>query len=447
MSEVVHEYRMRPHQQKAMESQKRHVALFCGVGAGKTDISGLWTYHKLGEAEEWPSDMAQGILAANTYDQLYDSTLRNMFSRWRGFGIRFRPDKLPKAHRPLELEFEVQGTWRTVLCRSLTHPDSLAGLEVGFVDVDEAFATEASALNTLDARCRAKWQPLNQLLYTTTVDDPSSFLYDMFVDGYDPAIMDVIYAPTWENAPNLPDDYVSSLKRMYSERMFQRMVGAKWVSLESGQVYYAFDREENVSEHAEFDPALPVHWSHDQNIKVGSPMSSVCFQVKRTKGPDGKQRHQIHVFDEIVVEGADTNDVIEELQGRDWFSSVSSWTVGGDAAGRARDTRSKQTDYTILAAAGFRNLWAPKQNPPVRERHNTVNARFKSADGDRRILIHPRCSTLIKGCETVRMKPGANYLEIETREQHVTTALGYGVCAFMPITPKRKPRKRRVVLR
>ena len=79
--------------------------------------------------------------------------------------------------------------------------------------------------------------------------------------------------------------------------------------------------------------------------------------------------------------------------------------------GRARDTRSKTTDYQIIADAGFPRQDIPRANPPVRERHNQMNAMLKAADGTASLFIHPRCKTLLRGLETVKLKPGAQYVE------------------------------------
>ncbi|MBT3287751.1 MAG: hypothetical protein HN380_10435 [Victivallales bacterium] len=102
------------------------------------------------------------------------------------------------------------------------------------------------------------------------------------------------------------------------------------------------------------------------------------------------------------------------------------------AAGRARDTRSKTTNYQIIADTGFPRQDVPRTNPPVRERHNQMNAMLKDADGTVSLFIRPRCKTLLRGLETVKLKPGAQYVEAETREQHVTTALGYLVTRLFP---------------
>lgn len=108
--------------------------------------------------------------------------------------------------------------------------------------------------------------------------------------------------------------------------------------------------------------------------------------------------------------------------------------VYGDASGKAKDTRSKTSDYEILRAAGFVDQRVPPANPPIRDRHNAVNALLKNAAGDVRLKVNrDKCKTLINGLETVQLRKGASYLEEETRPQHVTTALGYLVMMEFPI--------------
>jgi len=425
------DYHFLGHQWELWQATARHAVLFGGVGSGKTDFGGLWIYKKLKEVESWPRDKAQAIIAANTYDQLIHSTIRNIFGNWRRWGIQFEPSEVPRASAPFTLRVLVNGEWRDCLCRSLNYPDTIRGTEVGFADIDEFVGTTKEAVDIVNSRVRASEQPSNQILYTSTKDDPSHWSHEMFVEKFDAKVMKIVEATSYEN-PHLPDGFVDSLKATYGTRQFEREVLNKWVALTGGLVYYTFDRSIHVDEAAEHDPALPVIWSHDFNIGEGKPMSSVMCQVKRGYSPAGEARDELHAFDEIVIDTADTNDAIEEWFGRYGDTiPLSAVTICGDASGRSKDTRSKTSDYGLLRDAGFTVQDVPTHNPPIRSRHNLVNGLFKSASGDIRARIHPRCRTLAKGCETVRMKPGASNVELETREQHVTTAWGYLACTKM----------------
>ncbi len=427
------DYDALPHQSALWVSKKRHLAMLGGVGCGKTDFQAIWAIKKLKEAQTWPQDKAQGIIAANTYPQLLDSTLRNVYGNWRRFGLYFEPRELPRAYSPFTLRVWINESWREILCRSLNHPDTIRGTEVGWAEIDEAFGTTRDAADIVNSRVRETSQPINQILYTSTPDDPTtSWLYDLFVDGYNPDVMEVVTATSYDN-PHLPVGFVDELKATYSVKKFDREVLAKWISLESGLIYYAFDRTIHVDEAAEFDPNLPVHWTCDFNIGVDKPMSSALCQIKKGRDPAGRVRPERHTFDEIIIDSADTHDAVDEFESR-YAGKIphENVIICGDASGRARDTRSKTSDYGIFRSRGYINQNVPRANPAIRTRHNVMNGLLRSASGDVRDRYHPRCKTCIKGLETVRLRGGAQYLELETREQHVTTALGYHACQEFP---------------
>lgn len=436
-------YTRLPHQRKVMESQKSNVFMVGGVGSGKTDIGSLWT---LDRVDNTPGGVI-GIIAANTYAQLIDSTCRNLFKNWQRWGVRFKPHDLPSSNRPFNIfALNQQNVWIEILCRSLDNYETLSGIEAGWCWADELWQTEKAAVDLLDARIRDR-RIKNQKLFTTTLDDPASWMYDRFVDNFNPDFDEVIYATSYDN-PFLPPGYIERLKASYSDPMFRRMVLSQWVSLSGQNIYYAFSRLANVSADADFDPALPILWAWDFNIGQGKPMSSCLCQIKkgrffdvgnfRDRVPQIYARPELHVFDEIILDSADTQDAIDEFRQRDWYRQQKNVVIYGDASGRAKDTRSKKTDYSIISDAGFKNQKVPKANPGVRDRHNNVNALLKNARGDIRLKIHPRCKRLIKGMEITKLKKGSHYLEDDSiPEQHVTTALGYLICVEFPIISKK----------
>lgn len=440
-------YHARPHQFDVMQSEKELIFMGGGVGSGKTDVGSLWLLSKVKATPEG----VVAIICANSYSQLIDSTMWNVYRNYRKWGVDIRPRTLLKAHRPFNVNIWNGYHWVEVRCRSLDAYNLLSGQEVGWIWADEVFMTKKAAIDVVLARLRDKqmdWEEVKkfnpdptgekwarlQMLFTTVLDEPTSWMYKMFVDDFNEEMMDVIYAPTDANRKNLPEGYIKRLKQLYTKQMFERMVGCKWVTLEGDQVYYAFNRKVHISVRADYDPNLPVGWTHDFNIGQGKPMSSALFQVKKGPGPDGEIRPEMHFFDEIVIDSSDTNQAVEEFVSREWVTPDQFKTVEvhGDASGKAKDTRSKTTDYGILANAGFVNQKKPRANPPIRNRHNSVNALLLNAEGDVRMLIHPRCRGIVKGLETVGLKKGAQYLEKETYEQHVTAAVGYGVDRLFP---------------
>lgn len=428
------EFRAHPYQLRILKSDKRLTFAGCGVGAGKTECGILWA---LLRCKETPEGVI-GMIAANTYGQLFDATLRKVFKALAAFGVPHRPSELPRSRSPFTLEVWNGTHWVEILCRSMESYENLSGVEIGWFWLDEVWQTAEAAYKLIIARLRDP-RMRNRGLLTTTLDDPGSWMYEEFVSRHSPDTQEIVYAPTEVNRANLGDEYIAELLRSYSDREADRMLGAKWVSLTGATIYYAFNRELHVTDDAEFDPALPILWSHDFNIGQGKPMSSCLCQIKKGEtekpGPDGKAvvRPELHVFDELVLESSDTNDAVDEFKARRWHGEQKAVRIYGDAAGRAKDTRSKRTDYEILRAAGFGEQLVPPANPPIRDRHNVVNALLKSASGDVRLRVHRRCKTLIKGLEVVKLRSGAQYLEEERKEQHVTTALGYLAHKEFPI--------------
>lgn len=402
------------HQFKVLASKKREIFLGGGVGAGKTMIGSLWALLK---ARNTPKDV-YGLIVSNTYPQLYDTTIRALYHIAERSGVKVTPNSIPRGRGPTDIL--VQGKYGTirVLIRSLEHYERLSGLEVGWYWADEVWQTRKEAIDVLNARLRDKRMGRLQCLFTSTLDDPSTWMYTRFVENHNAKLQDVIYAKTEDN-PHLPEGYVETLRSTYSESMFKRMVLSEWVALDQNRIYTSFIREDNVDSAIQREPSLPLFWTHDFNIGVGKPMSSCIIQYHPKQG-------EYHVIDEIILDKADTHDAVNEFISR---YSTEGVVIYGDASGNARDTRSRMTDYEILRRAGFTVQKVPRSNPPVRERHNLVNALLKSANGKVSLKVHPRCRTLIKGLETVHLKKGANYVEDDNqREQHVTTALGY--CLF-----------------
>ena len=69
----------------------------------------------------------------------------------------------------------------------------------------------------------------------------------------------------------------------------------------------------------------------------------------------------------------------------------------------------------------------PKANPSVRERITLTNAKLRSADGEIRLLVDPKCKELIKDFEQVSYKAESNAIDKEKdrRRTHLSDALGY----------------------
>jgi hypothetical protein len=464
VSDTTINYLASPPQLEALQSQAKRILLLGGNGSGKTDTGSCYVLKQAMLTPDIPG--IYGVICANSYGQLKDSTLRNLFKNLASWGIDYYPKDLPLSNGPFSIWIWNGRQYIECLCRSLDHWKFIAGLESAWVWSDEAWATSEVAINELVTRCRDLRHPSNQILITSLTDEPydtetgeKTWMYSWANDSS----VHTIYAPTFSNPIYPPGcDYIALLQSTLSSREFDRRVKAKWVTVTKGAIYYSFDRKIHINDAlAEYDPSLPIYWSHDFNISAGKPMSSVLYQLKRRVSPTtGRPRTELTSFDEIVIgDRADTHSVIEEFESRPWLALIPAplhylhlkrgdsgglagsaerlkWVeiartlveIGGDATGVRLDTRSRTSDYKILSNAGYTNQSISSINPLLRDRHNICNALLHSADGDVRAYFHSRCSTLVQGLETGTLRKGSKYAEEDSYSQHVTTAWGYSVC-------------------
>jgi Phage terminase large subunit len=267
------------------------------------------------------------------------------------------------------------------------------------------------------------------LVCATNPDDPDHWVYKRFMLDRKPT-RHVFYSKTIEN-PFLPASYVDQLAENLDSKMAKRLLEGEWLPIKNDVIYYAYDKTKNyVRGEYGRNSVGTIHVGFDFNISANNPLS-YCFANYH----DGN----FHVFDEVVIETASTAQAIEEGLARGLFDFNLNYVIQGDAAGRARSTKSIKSDWDIVQEIlsnyvtrdGRRlrfRMDIARSNPPIRERHNRLNAMFCNTKGVRKIFVYEKCKTLDEGLSLTKLKDGSNYLEKETYSQHITTALGYMVC-------------------
>lgn len=258
----------------------------------------------------------------------------------------------------------------------------------------------------------------------------------------------VYFSSTREN-PFLPDWYIDSLEEDMDPKLARRMIYGEWIEIATETIYHQMSEQNDIAKVYQLDLSLPIWVSFDFNIALGKPMSACLSQFDPT-------RRVFHFFAESIVEGADTEAQMEEMANRGLFNEPTKYVITGDAAGRARQTASKRSDYDIIT--GFLDryrtqhgpidyqLEVPRANPPIRTRHNLVNAYLRNQKNQARLYCYAGTETLKKGLRLTALKKGGQYIEDDTKPyQHVTTALGYNVCwVHSQFDAQRKPTVRSV---
>jgi PBSX family phage terminase large subunit len=265
------------------------------------------------------------------------------------------------------------------------------------------------------------------IISATNPGGKSSEFYKYFIEPSGPR-RHVYYSVTTDNK-FLEPGYVQGLLDTYDSKTAERMIYGKWIDLETEVVYYAYSREFNyIDKSYEINPSLPTYMTFDFNIGDGKPLS-VAF-IQHT--PDAS-----HIYNEVVVDGQRTLDACEEAMERGLLSRNHKIIINGDASGRSRDTRGKQSDYAIIekfmANSNLRfEIDVPTTNPRVRDRHNLLNGRICNANNKRSLFVYKDAPTADEAFRMTSLKKGGQYVEDDSKRfQHIGTAIGYSVCSYL----------------
>lgn len=283
----------------------------------------------------------------------------------------------------------------TIKCRSMDDPASIVGFKIGKALVDEidVMSPEKARLawRKILARLRFKREGLPNKVDLTTTPEGFRFVYEQFVKAVraDPkleSLHGMVQASTYDNAANLPDDYIPSLLQSYPEQLVQAYIHGQFVNLQTGSVYSGFCRKQNNCSDT-MEEGETVFTGMDFNV---GKMAAV-IHVKRGKLP--------RAVDE-VVNAYDTPDMIRRLKERLWrhdgsnFQRTRQVRVYPDASGGSRrSVKASTSDIALLKEAGFVVI-APSANPPVKDRVNAMQGMFVNAQGERRYLVNvEKCPT------------------------------------------------------
>lgn len=399
------EYRALPSQQRFHDSPARFKGFSGPIGSGKSQAlcqeALRLTYQNQGRT---------GLIGAPTYPMLRDATQA-------AFLEALTRNNIPYDFNRAENFLVLRDSKTRILFRAVDAFERLRGSNLAWFGLDELTYTSEQAWLRLEGRLR---DPLASRLCGFAVWTPKGYdwVYERFVakrvEGYE-----TVVASPFENRYLLEKtpDYYERLKCSYDARFYEQEVLGQYLSMHSGKVYVAFQREGNVVE-AEVDERLPLMWALDFNV---DPMCSVVAQVHKSG--------RVVVLDEIVLSRASTYDACAEFLAR-FESHAGGLVVYADATGARMQTTGK-SDLAILRDAlkdyGQMEFRIPKSNPAVRERVQLMNAKLASASGERLLLVNPRCTELIRDFEQVVYKEGSGLVDkdADPRRTHLSDALGY----------------------
>ena len=215
---------------------------------------------------------------------------------------------------------------------------------------------------------------------------------------------------------------IEQAKADLDERTFNQEYMASFVNY-AGQIYYNFDRKENVID--KYEPkTAEIHIGMDFNI---DPMSAVVTEIQGDK---------IIIYDEIILYSSNTDEMVQEIKTR--YSGKHIFIYPDPASKQRKTSAGGTTDLAIFKNAGF-NMRVRNNHPLIRDRINSVNTKLKNANGKRTLFIANNCKTMLKSIERQIYKEGTSVPDKDNNYDHMNDALGYLVEYLFPVRREFSP--------
>jgi PBSX family phage terminase large subunit len=333
------------YQERFAFSSARFPSIIAGLGSGKTRAG---TARALIKMAQNPGDNI-GIFLP-TYDLLKLRAMPGMMEDLEMCGIDYRVNKSDFRIDVPSLGF--------IIFRSYDRPERIVSFEVAHSIVDEIDTIKRDQAKLvwrkITERTRQKTNGDNSIALITTPDQGfSGFAYQHVVTNDSPH-HDTIKAKTTDN-PFLPAGYVEQIRSNYDPILAEMYINGEFVSLTQNKVYHFFDRQKHHTPRVITDQDTVLHIGLDFNI---GGCCAVVFAI---------DAGQPVAVDEFVSH--DTADVINNVHSR---YPGKRCIIYPDASGRAGRTNASESDIAMIERAGLM-VDAPKANPAIRDRINSVN--------------------------------------------------------------------------
>lgn len=400
-----------------------------GYGSGKTFSGSL-----LGILLALKFAGIRGLVGAQTYTLVRDTTLQTYFEHLENFG--FVEEKDYEWSSSLQKLSFKNGS--EILFRHFDEPNKLKSLNLGFVEIEEMsdipYDTFKMLLGRMRQRTKKSWKNFTYRIFGhTNPEMQRGWVYKTFVEN--PAVnYRLISAPTTENI-YLPEGFCDELKKVYDEQYYNIFVLAQNGEYNNGLVIKDFT-DENVKE-ISYQPEMDLHISCDFNV---DPM---CWVFAH------KTDDKVFYFDEIAMENTTTAKACDEFYRR-YPNHKGKVIVNGDASGDNRSCTSEYTNYVIikkkLLQYGYDvEIQIKAFNPPIKNRIMAFNSKVRSASGEVCLFVDKKCEKLLYNIYNLKYKEGSSKIDIPTYQQikqskelkflsHPMDAASYLVDFYWPIT-------------
>ena len=309
-----------------------------------------------------------------------------------------------------ELSVELTNGSRIQL-KGAENADSLRGVSLSSLIVDEAAYVKQEAWEMV---LRPALSDQGGPAWFITTPAGLNWFHDLWEQAAEEHDWETFSFTTIEGG-NVPPEEVAAAKRTLDERTFRQEYLASFETL-TGRVFPDFS-DDNISADIH-DMGGDILWGTDFNV-------SVMAGVLASKVGD-----TLHIWDEVAVKQSNTDEVCAMLKQRFPDRRIVAYP---DPTGSARKTSAAgETDHGIIRKYGFSCI-SPKHPWAVKDRLNATNYLIRTAAGDIRLFIHPRCKNTIKGLKNVTFKEGAEDFVVDKSAgiEHWCDGLGYLILSAM----------------
>lgn len=402
--EKIH-FQLHPKQAEVFNNDCRFRVVVAGRRFGKSKLSMM-------EMLAWATKKSQKIwYVAPTYRM----AKQIMWNELKSYVPRQWITKI----RENELSIELRNG-SMISLRGADKPDSLRGVSLDFLVLDEFQDIDPQTWKTVLRPTLA-----DRKGHAIFIGTPKGFnlLYEVFKLGQNKQKQMTKQWMSWQfptiTSPFIPKAEIEAARRDMDEKSFRQEFLASFESM-SGRVYYAFDRKDHIA-NVEFNPKLPIWVGMDFNI---DPMSTVIFQPQ----PNG----QVWAVDEIVQVASNTDDICAELEKR-YYKYQNQVTIYPDPAGSARQHARGESDLDIIREHGFKRIKVKRAHSAVADRINAVNRVLRTASGDIKLYINPKCRHLIDSFEQTLYIAGSRDVDKSLGVEHSADAAGYCIELEFPL--------------
>ena len=304
----------------------------------------------------------------------------------------------------------------TISLKGSENIDALRGISLSYCVIDEAADCDPDLFQSIIRPALADQK--GGCLFITTPKGKGNWVYDLYnMQEHNDEWRS--YTIKTVDAGFVDEEEIEQARSEMSLKQFKQEFEASFETTES-RIAWAFDREHNIKEMPEGLDTRTIFLGCDFNV---SPIAGCIFvQDKET----------LYCIDEIQMYNSNTQELADEVKRRYSNSKIYAFP---DPSGTARKTAANGlTDHTILQNAGF-VVKAPRRHDAVRDRINATNARFCSADGERRLFISKSCKYTIESLEKYNFKEGTQVPDKGGKQDfsHQFDALSYCVAYIFPL--------------